>query len=166
LQAHGETYPQTRWKKNWIVFDTAASQHPHLSYEKDLLDTSVVAGYLLARTRAMQLVRPLLEREEAATNILVYGEVAEYVKKFASFRTYKASLEGLLEQISPYPLTYAILERYADIRRTLRPLHQDIGDIDTLIAATALEENLTLMTIDNDFTRVSNLKWELVNLRS
>ncbi len=68
-----------------------------------LLDTSVVAGYLLARAKAKQLVRPLLEREEAATSMLVYGEVAEYVKQFADFATYKASLETLLEQISPLP---------------------------------------------------------------
>ncbi len=134
--------------------------------KKYLLDTSVVAGYLLARTRAMQLVRPLLAQEEVATSILVYGEVAEYVKKFASFNAYKASFEALLEQIYPYPLTYAILERYADIRRTLRPLHQDIGDIDTLIAATAIEHNLTIVTIDRDFERVPHLKTKLVNLKA
>ena len=134
--------------------------------KKYLLDTSVVAGYLLARTRAMQLVRPLLAQEEVATSILVYGEVAEYVKKFASFNAYKASFEALLEQIYPYPLTYAIFERYADIRRTLRPLHQDIGDIDTLIAATAIEHNLTIVTIDRDFERVPHLKTKLVNLKA
>jgi tRNA(fMet)-specific endonuclease VapC len=133
---------------------------------KYLLDTSVVAGYLLARTKAIQLVRPLLAQEEVATSMLVYGEVAEYVKKFASFNAYRASLEALLEQIYPYPLTYAILERYADIRRTLRPLHQDIGDIDTLIAATAIEHNLTIVTIDHDFERVPHLKTKLVNLKA
>ena len=134
--------------------------------KKYLLDTSVVAGYLLARSKAKQLVRPLLTQEEAATSMLVYGEVAEYVKKFADFSAYKASLEALLEQIYPFPLTYAILERYANIRRQLRPLHQDIGDIDTLIAATAIEHNLTIMTIDRDFERVPHLKMRLVNLKA
>jgi predicted nucleic acid-binding protein len=119
-----------------------------------LLDTSLVAGYLLERKKAIELVSPMIEREEAATSFLVYGEVAEYVKAFASFLTYRDSLQALLEQITPYPLTYPILERYADIRRTLRPLHKDIGDIDTLIAATALEHDLTLMTLDTDFERV------------
>jgi predicted nucleic acid-binding protein len=33
-----------------------------------------------------------------------------------------------------------------------------IGDIDTLIAATALERNLTVVTIDSDFQRVPQLK--------
>jgi predicted nucleic acid-binding protein len=32
-----------------------------------------------------------------------------------------------------------------------------IGDIDTLIAATALERNLTVVTIDTDFQRVPDL---------
>jgi predicted nucleic acid-binding protein len=69
----------------------------------------------------------------------------------------------ILAEIPPYPLTYPILERYADIRRTLRPLHQDI---DTLIAATAIEQNLTLVTIDRDFDRVPRLKWKLVKLKA
>ena len=133
---------------------------------KYLLDTSVVAGFLLAREKAIRLVTPLMENDEATTSILVYGEVAEYVKKFADFAKYKADLETLLEQIYPYPLTYPILERYADIRRTLRPLHKDIGDIDTLIAAAALEENLTILTIDRDYERVPDLKYKLVNLKA
>ena len=58
-----------------------------------------------------------------------------------------------------------ILERYADIRRTLRLLHKDIGDIGSLIAATALEHDLTLLSIDTDFDRVPHLKWKLVNLK-
>jgi tRNA(fMet)-specific endonuclease VapC len=133
--------------------------------KKYLLDTSLVAGYLLAREKAIALVSPLLEREEAATSILVYGEVVEYVKSFTAFSAYRQSLEALLEHINPLPLTYPILERYADIRRTLRPQHKDIGDIDTLIAATALEHDLTLLTIDTDYDRVPGLKWELVSLK-
>src|SRR6266566_8120698 len=113
-----------------------------------LLDTSLVAGYLLNRKKAIDLVSPLLKREEAATSILVYGEVIEYVKSFPHFPTHRDNLQTLLEHISPYPLTYSILERYADLRRTLRPQHKEIGDVDTLIAATALEHDLTLLTID------------------
>ena len=133
--------------------------------KKYLLDTSLVAGYLLARTKAIDIVSPLIETEEAATSILVYGEVVEYVKGFTAFAAYRDSLQALLEQIDPYPLTYPILERYADIRRILRPARKDIGDIDTLIAATALEHDLTLVTIDTDFDRVPHLKWQLVNLK-
>jgi len=58
-----------------------------------------------------------------------------------------------------YDLTYSILERYADLRRAMRPPHGPgiIGDIDTLIAAAALEHGLTVVTLDGDFTCVPGL---------
>jgi len=132
-----------------------------------LLDTSLIAAFLHGRSTALALINPLVRNGQATTSILVYGEVIEYIKGLQTFPTYKARLQKLfdLNQIPPYPLTYPILERYADIRRILRPLHKDIGDIDTLIAATALEHDLTLLTIDTDYDRVPELKHTLVNLK-
>src|SRR2546425_1910663 len=133
-----------------------------------LLDTSAVAAFLHGRPKAVELITPWVKNSEVATSILVYGEVVEYLKGLTTFGTYKAKLQTLfrLKQVAPYPLTYAILEQYADIRRTLRPQHKDIGDIDTLIAATALEHHFTLVTIDRDFERVPHLKTKLVNLKA
>ena len=58
-----------------------------------------------------------------------------------------------------------MLERYADIRRALRPPHGSgvIGDMDTPIAATALERNLTLVTSDQHFQRVPGLTVMLID---
>ena len=98
-------------------------------------------------------------------DILVYGEVIEYLKRLPNYQAKFHALHTLLQEVPAYPLTYAILERYADIRRTLRPLHKDIGDIDSLIAATAVEHGLTLVTIDSDFQRVPHLKTKLVDLK-
>ena len=52
------------------------------------------------------------------------------------------------------------MECYADIRRALRPPQGPglIGDIDTLIAATALERNLALVTTNGHFAGVPNLQ--------
>lgn len=60
------------------------------------------------------------------------------------------------------------MERYGDIRRQLRTPQGPglIGDVDTLIAATALERNLTLVTSDSDFERVPELKLILVPRKS
>ena len=68
---------------------------------------------------------------------------------------------------SIYFLTYSILERYADLRRLLRSPYGAglIGDIDTLIAATALERNLTIVTADKDFERVPGLQIKLISLK-
>jgi predicted nucleic acid-binding protein len=61
--------------------------------------------------------------------------------------------------VTPLKLSYPILERYADLRRALRPPHGPglIGDVDTLIAVTALEHRLTVVTTDEDCTRVPGL---------
>lgn len=58
-------------------------------------------------------------------------------------------------------MTFPILERYADIRLALRR-GRLIGEIDELIAATALEHDLITVTIDPDFQRVPSLKTMLL----
>jgi predicted nucleic acid-binding protein len=133
-----------------------------------LLDTSLLAAYLQSREPAVRLIQPLIERHEVATSILVYAEVTEYVKGLPHAAKRQHDLRQLLREVYPYFLTYAILERYADLRRTLRPPHGRglIGDMDTLIAATAIERNLTILTADHDFERVPHLKTKLVNLKA
>ncbi len=125
-----------------------------------LLDTGPLGAYLQGRQAVVNLVTPYLREHEAATSILAYAEVVEYIKGFPDFVTLHTQLRRLLRHIYPYFLTYRILERYADLRRSLRRPYGAglIGDIDTLIAATALERNLTVVTIDTDFQRVPNLR--------
>ncbi len=131
-----------------------------------LLDTTSLAALLHARPAAAALMTPWLEHHEAATSILAYGEVVEYLKGQSDFVRHHNALRILLREVYPYFLTYSILERYADVRRKLRPPYGPglIGDIDTLIAATALERNLTVVTRDQDFVRVPDLKVMLLNL--
>ena len=122
-----------------------------------LLDTPMVSALLNNRPGAVSIIQPWIMANEAATSVLVYAEVVEYVKTSQRYPHYHASLRNLLRGVYPYYLTLAILERYADIRLALRRGNL-IGDIDTLIAATALERDLTVVTLDPDFQRVPSLK--------
>lgn len=133
-----------------------------------LLDTSPLAAYLQSRKGAVDLITPLIKKHEAATSVLAYAEVTEYIKGLPNVQKRSRDLRLLLREIYPYFLTYSILERYADIRRKLRPPYGKglIGDIDTLIAATALERNLTIITADHDFERVPHLKVKVVDLKA
>jgi predicted nucleic acid-binding protein len=132
-----------------------------------LLDTSLLAAYLYGRPRAVELITPWITHREAATSILVYGEVVEHLKSKPDFPHHHASLRRLLREVSPHFITYSIMERYTDIRRQLRRQGPGlIGDIDTLIAATALERDLTVVTADSDFERVPDLRTTLVPRRS
>jgi predicted nucleic acid-binding protein len=125
-----------------------------------LLDTTPLAAYMNDRPAVVALVRPWIAGREVATSALVYAEVVESLHRYAIVAQRIAQLRRLLRTVYPYALTYAILERYAAIRRQLRPPHGPglIGDVDTLIAAAALERRLTAVTTDTDFQRVPGLQ--------
>ena len=122
-----------------------------------LLDNGVLTAYLKGRPGALRLIRPWILAREVATSILVYGEAIEYLKSDAAFLLRRAELRALLREVAPLALTYPILERYAELRRELRRSGGLIGDVDTLIAATALDHDLTVVTLDSDFQRVPGL---------
>ena len=132
-----------------------------------LLDTGPLSAYLLGRPTALTLISPWIANQEVGTSIVVYGEVIEYLKSLPNYSVRRTQLRRLLETVRPYLLTYRTLERYTDMRRTMRPPHGSglIGDIDTLIAATAIERDLILVTTDSDFQRVPELQLMLVTIR-
>lgn len=129
-----------------------------------LLDTAPLTSYLLGRPGAVALIDPWIETRQAATSILVYAEIHEYLMGRSDLEARDLQLRKLLQALTPYLLSYATLRRYASLRRRLRPPHGPglIGDIDTLIAATALERDLTLVTTDRDYERVPSLDVMLV----
>lgn len=127
-----------------------------------LLDTPLLSALLLNRPAAVQLMTPWIQDREAATSVLVYAEVHEYIQGRPDYPQLHAQLLEFLKAITPFFLTYPILRRYGDLRRSLRSSNNLIGDVDTLIAATALERNLTVVTADEDFRRVPDLKLMVV----
>jgi predicted nucleic acid-binding protein len=70
-----------------------------------------------------------------------------------------AGLHAFLEGKEILPLSQAVIERFAMVRGGLpRQTRQQIGDMDILIAATALEHDLTLLTRNlREFQHIPNL---------
>ena len=129
-----------------------------------LLDTGPLTGYLKGKQGAVFRIDPWIAGGEARTSLLVFGEVTEHLYSLPTGDILRAQLAKLLDAIEPLGLDRRIVERYADLRRRLRPPHGPglIGDIDTLIAATAMEHGLTLVTTDTDFQRVPELELQLL----
>lgn len=123
-----------------------------------LLDTTPLTALLFGRPRAVQRIQPWITQREAATSVIVYGEIIEYLQGSHDYPYHRMMLRRLLREVQPYVTTYAVLERYATLRRALRPSGGLIGDIDTLIASTALERDLTLVTCDHHYQRVPGLR--------
>jgi predicted nucleic acid-binding protein len=88
-----------------------------------LLDTSVLIGHLVGRRGAVALVSPWLAHHEAGTSVLVFAEAVEYIKPRPDFVVLYRQLRRLLRDVHPYPLTYSILESYADLRLRMRKPH-------------------------------------------
>lgn len=126
---------------------------------KYLLDNGPLVALVKGRRGAERLMRPWVATRAVVTSQVVYGEAIEYIRGDSDYTVRREELRILLRVLTPLRLTYAILERYADLRRAMRPPHGPglIGDVDTLIAATALEHGLTIVTLDGDFTRVPGL---------
>jgi predicted nucleic acid-binding protein len=96
-----------------------------------LLDAPILAALLLSRPVAVRLVTPWIQDREAATSILVYGEVNEYIQGRPDYPQLHAQLLELLKEITPYFLTYPIMRRYGELRRGLRSSNNLIGDAST-----------------------------------
>ncbi len=125
-----------------------------------LLDTDWVVDILNGQEQAIHTVSELAPAG-LAISIITYGELYEGA---AFARDPEPALFGLqfphLKGKAMLPLTQPIMERFAQIRGSLpRPVRQQIGDLDILIAATCLAHNLTLLTRNlKDFQKIPTLK--------
>ncbi len=123
-----------------------------------LVDSDWLIDAATGRARAQQhLAR--LSGEELAVSIIAAAEV--YEGAFGTPDSH-ATLVGLRDFLSDFvilPLTDPIVERFARLRAALRQQGQLIPNLDLLIAATALEEDLTLITRNvRHFARLPELK--------
>lgn len=131
-----------------------------------LLDTGPLAAYLHGRPAAHDLIDPWLTKREAATTTLNYAEVIEYLRPLRDFRRQRTRLRHLVNTVYPYGVSLAAGEIYADVRLSWRSNKTGfIGEMDTVIAAVALERGLTVVTTDSDFTRVPGLDVMLVSFK-
>ena len=123
-----------------------------------LIDTDWVIDYLKGKEAAGQLLDPLVH-DGIAISLITYGEIFEGISYGNDPRRHEQIFRAFLQSTPVLPLTESSMERFARIRGALRAKGQIIGDADILIAATALEHNLTLVTQNTrHFNRISNLK--------
>jgi tRNA(fMet)-specific endonuclease VapC len=101
-----------------------------------------------------------LAADGLAVSILTYGELYQGAYYAYDPPAATSTLREFLRDKDMLGVTEQIVERFAVVRGQLsRQLRQQIGDLDLLIAATALEHNLTLLTRNGrDFQHIPGLK--------
>jgi len=125
---------------------------------KYLVDTDWVADYLKGRTQAVSLLRRLAA-DGLAISILTFGEIYEGILYGQNRPAYEAGFRNFLRSVDVVPLNRQIMRRFAYLRGSLRQSGQMIGDIDLLIAASALHYRLALLTRNvRHFRRIASLE--------
>ena len=124
---------------------------------KHLIDSDVVVEYLRARPSTLTLIQAL-NPSGLAVSLITYGEVYEGIYFGHNPPAQEQAFVDFLAGVTILPLDEPIMRQYARLRGQLRRAGTLIGDADTLIAATALYHNLTLVTGNvQHFNRVPGL---------
>lgn len=110
-----------------------------------LIDTDWVVDYLKVRPDTRSLIARLVP-DGIAISSITYGEVYEGIAFGRDVTLHEQGFRGFLRVAEVLPLNRRMMRRFADVRGDLRQRGLIIGDMDILIAATALDHGLTLLT--------------------
>ena len=125
---------------------------------KYLIDSDWVADYLKGRPQAVELLQSLVD-DELAISLLTYGEIYEGILFGRERKAHEQGFRRFLRNVEVVPFNRSIMRRFAEIRGTLRQEGRIIGDLDILIAATAIEGDQALLTRNRrHFERIPGLE--------
>lgn len=122
-----------------------------------LVDSDWVAEYLKGRANAVSLLDDFFQ-EGLAISIITFGEIYEGIYYGTDPQHNELIFRRFLRGVRVLGINRPIARRFALIRGKLRTEGQIIPQPDILIAATALQYNLTLLTRNlRDFERIPDL---------
>jgi len=112
-----------------------------------LIDSDWVIDYLAGVPEALELLDRLAD-ERIAISIVTYMEVYQGVERSDEPKEAERQLASFLESVPLLPISPAVARRCAGLRETLRRQGRRVNNraLDLLIAATAIEHNLTLVS--------------------
>lgn len=123
-----------------------------------LIDSDWVADWLAGKLHATRLITNL-SGQGIAISLITFGEIYEGIYYARDPSAAEAGFQQFLREVEVRPLSRRIMRRFARIRGELRRLGQLIPDPDILIAATALQHDLILLTRNvKDFQRIPDLR--------
>jgi predicted nucleic acid-binding protein len=123
-----------------------------------LIDTDWIVDWLKGTAAATTLLQSLATSGAFAISIISYGEVYEGIYCGTNPAAYEGVFRSFLRGVTVLPLSRATMQEFARTRGQLRQGGNLIPDADLLIAATALQRNLTLVTRNKrHFARVPGL---------
>lgn len=121
-----------------------------------LVDTDWAVWWMRGRSEVVALLTPR-ERDGLAIRVVT---LAEHYEGIASTRDPGAArlvLNDFLKLVTVIPFSEKVAARFGTESARLRRLGQPLPDFDLVIAATAMQHGLTLLTEDRHFERIPSL---------
>jgi predicted nucleic acid-binding protein len=126
------------------------------------LDTDLLVAILRGKEGAWKKVAELDEEEKGATTSINAFELFFGANKSARKNENLKETSKLLERLTVFPLDLLSSQKAAEISARLMDKGEIIDFRDAMIAAIAIENDLTLVTRNNfHFKRITDLKLEL-----
>ena len=111
------------------------------------LDTTFLVDLVRAKPEAEKKLRHFLENDDRITTTPVNAaELYDGAYSTKSGRTEANRVGGLLEHLELLEVSLAVCEKYGRLVNDLKAKGSPIGDLDTLIASTALVHRQILLT--------------------
>lgn len=122
-----------------------------------LLDANIIIG-IFTEDRAIR--QRMEDRPEVLVSTIVLGELYYGARKSKRIGENLRRLNELLSDAPCLDCNVGTTYEYGIIRNELRLKGRPIPENDIWIAATARQHNLTLVSRDQHFAKVENLRWE------
>ena len=125
-----------------------------------LIDSDVLIWHLRGREPTVQLLRTLAQgsREEEAVLPLGCSVISVFEVGVGMHPEERASTERFLSALERYPVGEVIAERAADYYRAFVKQGTTLHIADVVIAATAAEYGLTLVTYNHDHFPMEDIR--------
>jgi tRNA(fMet)-specific endonuclease VapC len=124
-----------------------------------LLDTNVISDFVRGEPLVQQALLACAPKEVAVSSVTVMEIAYGLARNPARARRIAPVIEELLESITTLPYDPADAHETGHIRAALESGGQPIGLCDAMIAGTARQRNLTLVTHNaREFSRVADLR--------
>jgi tRNA(fMet)-specific endonuclease VapC len=121
-----------------------------------LLDTNQIVYYLRQEQRVVDDLQSR-KQEGLAVSVISVAELYEGVFRAIDPEAAEQVLRNFLSEVTVLPVDEEIGRVFGQERARLRQVGLIMSDLDLLIAATALHNDLTLLTADQAFDRVQDL---------
>jgi tRNA(fMet)-specific endonuclease VapC len=127
---------------------------------KYLLDTNICIYFLNKNGLVVEEIKRIPD-EDLAISIITVGELEYGAYNSEKIENNQRRIEFLKNKIKTLNIDFEIVKEYGKIKAKLRKQGNLIDDFDILIGATAIVNNLTLVTNNQQhFSRIENVALE------